>query len=184
MGDDDSEVFDPDWHPFSSRAYNAVREIKPLYQAALGEFLVAFNSVEQTVYKLIGLRLRQLGLANFAEKIEPNSLSMALEILQALRKDFPGDFDFDFTRMKKLSEFRNRVAHGAFDTTVSFDKEGELVMGYKITPKKKHKGEPITPDQLKEQAALANDAYSEMVSTLISLKIVEAEKHLQSLPTE
>jgi hypothetical protein len=103
--EDDPIEIPADWLPFTGNH-------RPDYQIALGAFLVAFNSIENTVNQLIA---STLSVADRRDKIATavtRQFNHRLEILEWLlihRTDVPSP---PFGRLRELADHRASLAHG------------------------------------------------------------------------
>lgn len=140
------------------------------YEAALGRLILAFNSVDLYVTRLLECYLRKMGdppilrklaTGNFAQRIENLAMLEAMPMKLTLKGT-------NFDRLKELNRLRNIVAHGHFE-------QNPFMGDYRlITNKKRHdefsteRLDKITSELEREAAALSatTDFYDVLIENI------------------
>lgn len=101
-------------------------EMRQKYEAALGEFLVSFNAMENYMrYSVEGI-CKSLGKAELWGKLTSDDFSRQLKNLRLLSLAEPFFSDTPFDRMETLNNTRNKLAHGHYDQDL-FSDDYEIV---------------------------------------------------------
>ena len=91
------------------------------YEAALGDFLIRFNRIENLVSQIIKLALDHLYKLNetdnkkLIERCRKGSLNQHINDLELILLAIPTSQNFPIAEIRKLSEERNKLAHGHFE---------------------------------------------------------------------
>jgi hypothetical protein len=96
------------------------------YEAALGEFLVAFNAMENYMRYTVEEICKSLGQPDLWAKLSGDDFSKQLKNLRLLSLAEPFFADTPFDRIEKLNSQRNRFAHGHYDQDL-FSNEYKVV---------------------------------------------------------
>ncbi|NKL26990.1 hypothetical protein GFL92_09365 [Rhizobium leguminosarum bv. viciae] len=101
-------------------------EMRKKYEAALGEFLVSFNAMENYMrYSVEGI-CKSLGKAELWGELTSDDFSRQLKNLRLLSLAEPFFLDTPFDRMETLNNIRNKLAHGHYDQDL-FSDDYEIV---------------------------------------------------------
>ncbi|MDW9537101.1 hypothetical protein GOB07_13625 [Sinorhizobium meliloti] len=94
-------------------------EMSKKYATALGEFLVAFNALENAVRNTIETILEQHQREDLVEALKNDYYLEQLKNLQLLALSMQGFPDLPYQRLKAINGRRNLLAHGHFDQASS-----------------------------------------------------------------
>jgi hypothetical protein len=120
----------PDWYDEPS----ADPKIQKDYEAALGAFLVIFNSIENVVSDLICLTLKKFDRENLLKSLEGDLFHRKLITLDLLSIAYPRvASNLLIEELRCLGAKRNNLAHGHFDQN-PFDGSYQIVTSRKAIP--------------------------------------------------
>ncbi|MGO8301049.1 hypothetical protein ACC817_33500 [Rhizobium ruizarguesonis] len=101
-------------------------EMRRKYEAALGEFLVTFNAMENFMRYSVEEICKSLGKAELWGKLTSDDFSRQLKNFRLLSLAEPFFSDTPFDRMETLNNTRNKLAHGHYDQDL-FSDDYEIV---------------------------------------------------------
>jgi hypothetical protein len=106
--------------------------IRTAYEAALGQFILAFNEVDYRVSQVIRLELTRRGHSDLAATACNGRFAQRLETLAMLATSEGGHLGATpLARLRSLNTHRNNLAHGHFDQN-PFDGSYKLALNKKI----------------------------------------------------
>jgi hypothetical protein len=91
--------------------------IRTGYEAALGQFILAYNEVDYRVSQVIRTDLIKHGQPDLAETASKGQFTQRLEVLAILASTSKNNHlgRIPLTRLRSLNADRNKLAHGHFD---------------------------------------------------------------------
>jgi hypothetical protein len=129
-------------------------QIQKDYEAALGEFLVRFNRVENAIGDLIVHALSRLKRTELVDRCRNAQLNLRLRNLELIMLAFPEVQKLPIGEISALAENRNSLAHGHFEQN-PFSGEYEIVG-------KKGKAHKFTPSDIREMGAGADAIWHDL----------------------
>ncbi|MBX5236326.1 hypothetical protein HJC02_29310 [Rhizobium sp. NLR4a] len=129
-------------------------EMRQKYEAALGEFLVAFNATENYMRFTAEEICKSVDQGELWKKqLASDDFSRQLKNLRLLILVEPFFSDTPFDRLEKLNATRNKLAHGHYDQDL-FSDDFEIV-GKKARTR-------ISIEEIKKATAEAEDLWNEL----------------------
>lgn len=131
---------------------------KDEYQAALGEFLVTFNQLENLLNEVIVELLRRRQKDRLYR--EADMFDRKLDQLELISLAFHPLHSPDYARLRHLNAERNILAHGHFNVD-QFTGEISII---KARESKHKKGKNISPNYIKKLSQMATEAINDLWS--------------------
>ncbi|UWU23059.1 hypothetical protein N2601_08985 [Rhizobium sp. CB3060] len=136
-------------------------ETKVAYEAALGKFLVTFNSVENYMRWIVELALKEHGREDLWKMISEDMFDRQIKNLRLVSVSVPNVSEIPFDRLAALNKLRNKFAHGHYDQDL-FSDEFRLVG-------KKEVGIKTTLEEVRAATNEADDLWQELTSVISHL---------------
>ncbi len=130
------------------------------YEKALGEFLVAFNRMENVLRELVELSLDALGRPEFWKHLKGAGLPEQARYMVLLSMANPKLPDIPFEAVLELNSNRNALAHGHYYER--FDRDGYTIVG-------KDKERPFPIEDINKLAEHANEIAGEFERDLLRM---------------
>ncbi|MDX0438896.1 hypothetical protein GOD90_27135 [Sinorhizobium medicae] len=130
-------------------------EMRKKYAVAVGNFLVAFNALENAVRRTIEIILQQHQREDLLPSLHKDYFVKQVTTLQLLSLSIPDFPDLPYDRMTAINGRRNTVAHGHFDQDLFSE-------AYKVVGR----GKPaeVTVEEIERDADEAIDLLHEIES--------------------
>lgn len=135
------------------------------YEAALGTFLVRFNRLEQATTWLIEQAFRTAGMEALGLKLGGESFSRKLETLTLIGRDNVAYRHNVETRLKKIAQARNKLAHADVDLS-------PLIETFRVLLNKEH---PVDPVMLPELIDEADNLGEILIQMLTDITLADGE---------
>lgn len=149
----------------------AVDDFQQQYEAALGQFLVAFNSIESLTTDLVILALAETRKGHLTKRLIEDNFERRVTALELLASALPQLDRLPVSELRRLGGERNKLAHGHLDQ----DPNGE----FSIRDIQRRKNTDINLDRILKLALDARTSWNDLRNIEICFWFDEVtEEHL------
>lgn len=127
------------------------------YEAALGQFLVAFNGIDNRVREITRYALSDLGRPELWNFLKNQQYQQQVTNLQLISLGVDWLSDLPYQQMMELNKTRNLLAHGHYDQDLFSE-------SFRILDQRKMTGDTTTVEDVRAATAKALNIQEELAS--------------------